>query len=104
MNFDNPIFNKIYLGLLFVGPVILLILPADFFDKSTVNLCISKIILHRECFACGTTRAVMHFIHFDFKTAWEFNKLVVLVVPFLIYLWYGEVIRSLKILKGNIDK
>ncbi|HNX42993.1 MAG TPA: DUF2752 domain-containing protein [Bacteroidales bacterium] len=83
-----------------MSPVVLLCLPADFFDKSTVNLCLSKICFNRECFACGTTRAVMHFIHLDFKTAWHFNKLVVLVVPFLLYLWVGEIRRCLKLLKA----
>jgi hypothetical protein len=101
VNPENAVFNKIYLGLLLVGPIVLLVLPADLFDRSTVDLCLSKILFQRECFACGTTRSVMHFIHFDFKEAWQFNKLVVLVVPFLIYLWYGEVRRCLKVLKKN---
>ena len=104
MNLENAAFNKIYLGLLLLIPFILFFLPADFFDKTTIDLCISKILFNRECFACGTTRSVMHFIHFDFKEAWHFNKLVILVVPFLIYLWYGEVKRCLKILKSNSEE
>lgn len=95
---------KIYLGLLIVSPIILFILPADLFDRSTVDLCLSKILLHRECYACGTTRSVMHFIHFDFKEAWHFNKLIVFVVPFLLYLWFGEIRRSIKVIEQNSKK
>jgi hypothetical protein len=29
----------------------------------------------------------MHFIHFDFQKAWEFNKLSFIVVPMLFPLW-----------------
>ena len=104
MNFENRTFNKIYLGLLLVSPVVLLCLPADFFDHSMANLCLSKLILHRECFACGTTRAVMHGIHFDFRQAWHFNKLFVLVIPFLAWLWYGEVKRCIGIIRRNKQK
>jgi len=45
------------------------------------------------------TRAVMHFMHLEFREAWHFNKLVVLVIPFLAYLWFSEIERCVKILK-----
>jgi len=96
-------FIKIYMGLLLVSPLILLFLPADFFDHSTRELCLSKICFNRECLGCGITRAVMHLIHFEFREAWHFNKLVVLVIPFLIYLWVGEIKRVYNILKVTVD-
>jgi hypothetical protein len=40
------------------------------------------------------TRAVMHFIHFDFNEAIAYNKLVILVLPLLI-LWWLKTILSL---------
>ncbi|MBK7212038.1 MAG: DUF2752 domain-containing protein [Bacteroidales bacterium] len=91
--------TKIYLGLLLVSPLVLFCLPSDIFDKSTANLCLSKLIFHRECFGCGITRAVMHAIHFEFSIAWAYNKLVVLVIPFLAYLWVDEILRCRKILR-----
>jgi hypothetical protein len=87
MNFASKPFLKTYMGLLIVSPLVLFFLPADFFDRSAVDMCLSKVLFHRECMGCGMTRAVMHFIHLDFKIAWAYNKLVVLVIPFLIYLW-----------------
>jgi hypothetical protein len=69
-----------------VLPFFLLILPPDFFDQGQ-SICISKALLNMECYGCGMTRAVMHFIHFDFATAWSFNKLVFLIVPLLFPIW-----------------
>jgi Protein of unknown function (DUF2752) len=67
-------------------PVVLLFLPANYFDEGE-SLCPSKRFFDTECPGCGMTRGVMHTIHFQFKKAWEFNKLTFLVLPILIYLW-----------------
>lgn len=99
MNFNSKTFNHIAMGLLIVGPLLLLCLPADFFDSSTTQLCLSKICFNRECIGCGITRAVMHFIHFEFAEALKFNKLVVLVVPFLVYLWIDAFLNCLKTIR-----
>jgi hypothetical protein len=69
-------------------PIVLWSLPADFFDSGLPPLCISQILFHRSCPGCGITRAVQHALHFDFNTAWHFNKLVIFVLPFLIYFWF----------------
>ena len=78
--------------LIFVFAIILLILPADFFDKGQ-SICISVLLLNKQCYACGLTRATQHFIHFDFKRANEFNSLVFIVVPLLVYLITYEFIK-----------
>lgn len=67
-------------------PFVLFFLPADFFDKGE-SVCLSKTLAGYECYACGLTRATMHFVHFDFQKAWEFNKLSFIVVPMLFPLW-----------------
>ena len=69
-----------------VMPLILLILPSTFFDKGE-SLCLSKSLAGYECYACGLTKATMHFVHFEFQKAWDFNKLVFIVVPMLFPLW-----------------
>jgi len=101
MNLTSNRFIKIYMGLLLVSPLVLLFLPADVLDSSTTQLCLSKVLFHRECIGCGISRAVMHFIHLEFKEAWYYNKLVVLVIPFLGYLWVDAFVTCLKILKEN---
>jgi hypothetical protein len=67
-------------------PLILLFLPADFFDKGQ-SLCLSKLLAGVECYGCGMTRAIMHLIHLDFKGASEFNKLAFVSFPVLSFLW-----------------
>lgn len=89
------------MGLLIVSPLVLICLPADLFDSSTSQLCLSQICFNRECIGCGITRAVMHFVHFEFKDAMNYNKLVVFVIPFLGYLWIDAFRKCLTILKEN---
>jgi hypothetical protein len=65
-------------------------LPSNFFDKGE-SLCLSRNLLNIECYACGLTKGVMHFIHFEFEKAWHFNKLSIIVVPLLFPLWLKAV-------------
>lgn len=71
---------------LLVSPIILILLPVDFFDYGE-SICPSKRFLDIECLGCGMTRAVTHLINLDFKGAWAFNKLSFIVVPLGAYLW-----------------
>ena len=84
----NPYQPKIAISIfvlmgLFLG--LLLYLPANFFDQGQ-SVCLSVVFFDMECYACGMTRGVMHFIHGDFQAAWEFNKLVFVVVPLVAFL------------------
>jgi hypothetical protein len=89
--------KKLFKILLFITllliPVILFILPSNFFDHGE-SVCISMMLFDVKCYGCGMTRAVMHFIHFDFNEAIAYNKLVILVLPLLI-LWWLKTILSL---------
>jgi hypothetical protein len=69
-----------------VAPFVLICLPSNFFDNGE-SICLSKMLAGIECYACGMTRATMHFIHFEFQEAWGFNKLSFIVVPLLFPLW-----------------
>lgn len=68
----------------------LLVLPADFFDHGPA-ICLSRVLLDTECPGCGMTRAAMHALHLDFSAAWSYNRLVVVVLPLLAWLWGHEV-------------
>jgi len=90
----------ISLTVLFTIPITLLILPSNFFDSGN-SICMSVLFFDTECYGCGMTRAVMHFIHFNFTEAMTYNKLVILVLPLLILGWL-KIVLSLfgkKILK-----
>lgn len=71
--------------LVLVLPVLLL-LPADFFDRGQ-SLCLSVLLLGKTCYGCGITRGIQHLLHLDFATAWSYNKMSFLVLPLLLYLW-----------------
>jgi len=67
-------------------PVILLVLPAAFFDEGR-SWCLSVILFNKPCYACGLTRAAMHLIHLDFADAYYFNPLIFAVFPLLAAQW-----------------
>ena len=81
-------------------PIVLWLLPASFFDKGQ-SLCLSVLLLNKECYGCGITRAIQHAIHFDFQTAWNYNKLVVIVAPILFFVWLKWVKESWLKIKQN---
>ena len=82
----------IVIALLFIT---LLFLPKDFFDHGK-PICISVNVFHRECYACGLTRATQHLIHLDFDGAAKFNRLSFVVVPLLIYMIIWEFLKFRK--------
>ena len=84
--------NNFYLVILILIPIVLLILPADFFDKGE-SICLSVYFFDTECHACGLTRAIQHLIHLDFLIGYEYNKLSIIVLPLLILSYYKEIRR-----------
>lgn len=89
----------IWLGVLLLAPIVLWILPADFFDNSDRIVCLSRLILDVECPGCGLTRGIMHLHHFDFEEALYFNNLVFIAYPCLVILWGYWVSKAYKKLK-----
>lgn len=75
--------------------VTLLVLPAGFFDHGRA-ICLSQLLLQRSCPGCGMTRACMHALHFDWAAAWHYNRLVVVVLPLLAWLWGKEVWEQIR--------
>lgn len=84
-------------------PLILIILPADYFDKGE-SICISKTLFDIECYACGITRAIMHLIHLEFVDAYYFNPLSFIVFPLLAVLWSIWFYKDLKFAYEPKDK
>lgn len=88
--------DKVELGIrigFLIAPAVLLLLPADFFDYGPA-LCPSRLLLNVECPGCGLTRATQHLIHAEWHTALEYNPIVVITTPILIWLW-GQNVRWL---------
>ena len=85
----------VYLLTLILVPIVLVVLPAGFFDNGN-SICLSVFLFDRECYACGMTRAIQHLIHFDFSTGYEYNKLSVFVLPLLILSYIAELMKTFK--------
>jgi hypothetical protein len=82
-----------FTGLL-VFPVILYFIPMDWFNGE-YTVCLFKNIFGHDCYGCGMTRAVISAIQFDFNAACNYNKLVVIVLPMLIYIWIKTLIKMI---------
>jgi hypothetical protein len=88
---------KIILGITI--PLILLMLPSDYFDNGT-SKCLSVMLFDAECYGCGTTRAVMHLLHGNFMEAFYYNMASFIVLPLLIFLGIKNITENVKILRG----
>lgn len=92
-------FLYIKLGGLILIPLVLLILPANFFDGGP-DICLSKVFFNIKCWGCGLTRACMHLIHFKFKEAYFFNPISFVVFPIIAVLWAMEAVVTVTKLKA----
>ena len=89
------------LGGMIIIPIVLIILPPNFFDNGQ-SICLSVLLFDKSCLGCGMTRAIQHLIHLDFTSAYNFNKISFLVFPILIFFWIKEFLKILK--KMEIQK
>ena len=99
MEFTKTPYRKTWLWaklIFFVAvPLVLLILPATFFDDGP-PMCLSVILLKTECLGCGMTRGIMHLIHFEFNEAAYYNVGSFVVFPVLAFLWAKWFLAVLK--------
>jgi Protein of unknown function (DUF2752) len=100
---SRKIFQKIYVSGLLLIPLVLIILPADFFDIGQ-SVCLSVLLLDMPCYGCGMTRAVQHLIHLDFAAAYTFNRISFIVFPILAVVWFGEVKETYRKIKESNRK
>lgn len=83
----------LYFGLLLLAPLVLILLPADFFNDGE-SVCLSVVFFDQQCYACGMTRGIQHLLHGDFSSAWQYNRLSTIVLPLLLLLWGQEIRRG----------
>lgn len=60
------------------------------------SICLFKNVFGVECWGCGITRAIFSALYLRFADAWEYNHLVVIVLPILVFEWLRSVIRLLR--------
>ena len=76
------------LAIMTIFPVVLILLPKSQFDTGPTT-CLYTLISGENCMGCGMTRACMRLIHFDFRGAWKFNAMSLIVFPILVF-FYGK--------------
>lgn len=78
-------------------PLVLKFITLNDLEKAP-TICVFKNITGRDCWGCGTSRAVVSMLNLEFKQAYEFNKRIVIVFPLLVYLWIKSIYHNIKIL------
>lgn len=86
--------------ILIVSPIILRYITLNDLEKAP-TLCVWKNITGKDCWGCGTSRAIVSVLHLDFKQAYNFNKRIVIVFPILVYLWFKWMYQNIRILLGK---
>ncbi len=95
--------RAIKLILLLLLPVALYAIPEESIFGGG-SICLFTNIFGIECWGCGITRAIFSALYLRFADAWEYNKLVVLVLPLLAFLWLRGVVLLVIWLKNAVDK
>jgi hypothetical protein len=78
-------------GILLI-PVALYIVPLNWLYNQH-SICLFKNLTGLDCYGCGMTRAILSALHFHFESAFYYNKLFVIVLPLLIYIWTMSIIK-----------
>ncbi len=78
-------------GILLI-PVALYIVPLNWLYNQH-SICLFKNIAGFDCYGCGMTRAILSAMHFHFVSAFHYNKLFVIILPFLLYIWTKTLIK-----------
>jgi len=76
----------LWLILLVAAPVVLWLLPSDYFDEGE-SMCPSVVLFDTECYGCGSTRAVQHLHHLELADALYFHQLAPLIYLVLVAFW-----------------
>lgn len=92
---NSNTFNKLSFIIILSFPIFLYLIPLDWFNKQH-SICLVKNIFGIDCYGCGITRAVLSGLHFNIEKAITFNKMVVIVLPMLIYVWIKTTISLYK--------
>lgn len=83
--------------LLLLLPLLLSLISIDKLDGEN-SICLFKNIFGRNCYGCGITKSVLSVIQFQFERAYHYNKLIVVVMPLLFYVWVKEIVKTVHFL------
>ena len=67
-------------------PLAFTLVPTSWFEARP-SMCLIRKVSGVRCPGCGMVRAISCVFHADFKKAFQYNRLVVVVFPLLCYIW-----------------
>ena len=70
--------------------------PKEYLGE-TYPLCLYRIVFNKKCIGCGTTRAIWSILHLDFRAAYDYNKLIIIVFPLLLVCLFYWIFKNKKI-------
>lgn len=94
---SSSIIVKIKLACYLLLPVALYCIPLEKILHGH-TICLFHNLFGTDCYGCGMTRALFSLLHLDFSAAWDYNRLVVITAPLLLYLYIREVAKTIKTL------
>lgn len=74
-------------------PVVWASVPISLLERSP-RVCLLR-RLGVPCWGCGMTRAIASALRGDWRGAWRYNRLSVIVAPLLAFLWAREIYRDI---------
>ena len=92
---NNRVISKIKTTGILIFPVVFYFMPKEIFENDQ-TICVFKNIIGTKCIGCGITRSIYWTMHFDFKRAYELNKLILIIFPMLTFIWFKMVIKKQK--------
>ncbi|HEU5367861.1 MAG TPA: DUF2752 domain-containing protein [Ktedonobacterales bacterium] len=93
MRKHEPLMTLGKLAFLLALPLLLILVPTAWLERRR-SLCVIKNLTGRNCPGCGMTRAISSASHGEFRQAWRYNKLVVIVLPILGYEWLQALAKA----------
>ena len=86
------LFGNIQLICILLIPIALVLMPLNWLEHQH-SICLFKNITGNECYGCGISRAIVASFHFQLYKAIHYNKLVIIVLPLLMYVWIKTVTK-----------
>lgn len=85
------------------SPFIFVAIPSTFFEHGP-TICPYKLLTGNNCPGCGMTRAFSNTFRLDLESAWEYNRLIVVVFPLYLILVYKSFLKIKKSISHSNTK
>lgn len=83
--------NSIFKILFFSIPIVIWFVNYNASDND-FSICVFKNIFGIKCYGCGLTRGLSAFLHLQFQKVYELNKLNVITIPLLAFLYIKQLV------------